>query len=109
MADMPYSVVSVSMMWHIFFVLYTNVTATTPDQVCDVEVTKRKLKGQIHICMLTLLVLIPISIVIILYGNLPLYMPYMYKFLRHVNFEDVINPVILQFYFQGSLSIMLSD
>ena len=47
MADMPYSVVSVPMMWHIFLVLYTNVTASMPDQVCDVEDTKRKLKGWI--------------------------------------------------------------
>ena len=37
------------------------------------------------------------------------YLPYMYKFSRHVNFEDVTNQAFLQFYFRGSPSILLSD
>jgi len=52
MADMPYSVVSLPMMWHIFLVLYTNVAASVPDQVCDVEAIKRKLRGEIVILFL---------------------------------------------------------
>ena len=35
--------------------------------------------------------------------------PYVYKFLRHVNFEDVTNQAFLRFHFQGSPSILLFD
>ena len=35
--------------------------------------------------------------------------PCTYKFLTHVNFEDVTNLAFLRFYFQESLSILLSD
>ena len=54
MADMPYSVVSIPMMWHILLVLYINITASMPDQVCDMEETKRKLKGCGRVCICTL-------------------------------------------------------
>ena len=39
----------------------------------------------------------------------PILVLYMYKLSRHVNFENVTNSAFLQFYFQGSLSILLSD
>ena len=44
-----------------------------------------------------------------MYGSLKNLLPYMYKFLRHVNFEDVTNPAFSRWYFRGSPSILLSN
>jgi len=50
MADMPYSVISVSMLWHIFLVLYTNITDSSQDQVRDINKTKQRLEGVKNLC-----------------------------------------------------------
>ena len=38
-------VISISMMWHIFLVLYSNITDSSQDQVCDINKTKQRLEG----------------------------------------------------------------